>query len=241
MDCVQFNQVLPEIIDEHIRDFRSESRIGEIYDQQSEFEKHLKSCPECSELVADLRTISAQAQTLHGAEEPSSRVWNRIELVLRQEGLIQKASQPEIVFSNPPRRWRMPRFVPIAAAALIALSIVGYQRLSTPQQAGERATAAPVAAKTEVAVAKAKAVRSKDVVAKDALKNDQEFLALVSSRRPAMRAKYEKDLQRVNAYIQDAENSVQTDPNDQEAQQYLMNAYQQKAVMYQLALDRSLP
>lgn len=238
MDCEQFNQVLPEIIDGQIRDFHSEGRIGILDGLQTEYEQHLRGCPDCAELVADLKMISIQAQTLHGEEEPSPRVWNRIEIALRQEGLIHEASQPEIVFSKAPRRWRIPSFAPIAIAALIVLSAIGYKRLSAPPQAGEKVAvvATPAAQNAQVAEAKAKVFH-----AKDAVKSDQEFLALVSSRRPAMRARYEQDLQRVNSYIQDAENSVEMDPNDQLAQQDLMDAYQQKEVMYQLVLDRSLP
>jgi DNA-binding SARP family transcriptional activator len=63
----------------------------------------------------------------------------------------------------------------------------------------------------------------------------------VESRTPALRAAYENELRNVNAYIRDAEQSVETDPNDEEAQQTLMEAYGQKAVVYELAMDRSLP
>ncbi|MGD0181195.1 MAG: hypothetical protein ABSC15_15395 [Terriglobales bacterium] len=58
---------------------------------------------------------------------------------------------------------------------------------------------------------------------------------------PSMRATYEADLRSVNAYIRDAEQSAHSDPNDEVAQQYLRNAYEQKAMVYEMALDRSLP
>jgi hypothetical protein len=48
-------------------------------------------------------------------------------------------------------------------------------------------------------------------------------------------------LRNVNAYIQDARESAEADPNDEEAQQSLMDAYQQKAMVYEMALNRSLP
>ena len=56
-----------------------------------------------------------------------------------------------------------------------------------------------------------------------------------------MRASYAANLQNVNAYIRDAEQTVQSDPNDEEAQHSLMAAYEQKAMVYEMALDRSLP
>jgi hypothetical protein len=70
---------------------------------------------------------------------------------------------------------------------------------------------------------------------------DQQLLEAVGSRSPAMQATYASNLQNVNAYIRDAEESAQADPNDEEAQQVVMDAYEQRATIYEMALDRSLP
>jgi hypothetical protein len=48
-------------------------------------------------------------------------------------------------------------------------------------------------------------------------------------------------LRAVNAYIRDAELTARSNPNDEIAQRYLMNAYEQRAMVYHMALDRSLP
>jgi len=66
-------------------------------------------------------------------------------------------------------------------------------------------------------------------------------MEVVGSRTPSMRTSYADNLQNVNAYIRDAEQTVQNDPNDEEAQRSLMAAYEQKAMVYEMALDRSLP
>jgi uncharacterized protein YyaL (SSP411 family) len=70
---------------------------------------------------------------------------------------------------------------------------------------------------------------------------DQQLLEAVASRAPTMQAAYASNLQNVNAYIRDAEESAQADPNDEEAQQVVMDAYEQRATVYEMALDRSLP
>jgi len=70
---------------------------------------------------------------------------------------------------------------------------------------------------------------------------DQQLLNTVAAHAPSLRAAYETNLRSVNAYIRDAEQSAQSDPNDEVAQQYLMSAYEQKAMVYEMALDRSLP
>jgi len=71
--------------------------------------------------------------------------------------------------------------------------------------------------------------------------NDEPLLQEVSERAPLMRATYEANLRDVNLYIKDAKASVEADPNDEEAQQALMDAYGQKSMIYEMALDRSLP
>ena len=68
--------------------------------------------------------------------------------------------------------------------------------------------------------------------------DDQQFLSVVSSRAPAMKATYEKQLQAVNADIRESQAYVDENPDDADARQHLMEAYQQKALLYQIALDR---
>jgi hypothetical protein len=56
-----------------------------------------------------------------------------------------------------------------------------------------------------------------------------------------VKAQYTDNLRRVNEYIQDAKSVVAANPNDEEAHRSLMEAYQQKAMLFELAMDRSLP
>jgi hypothetical protein len=70
--------------------------------------------------------------------------------------------------------------------------------------------------------------------------SDDQLLQEVSARAPMMRATYETNLRDVNAYIRDAQDSVNANPNDEDAQQALMDAYGQKSMIYEMALDRSL-
>ena len=67
---------------------------------------------------------------------------------------------------------------------------------------------------------------------------DRQFLSVVSTRAPSMRATYENQLKAVNADIRETEAYVKRNPGDVDARQHLMDAYQQKALLYQIALDR---
>jgi DNA-binding SARP family transcriptional activator len=67
--------------------------------------------------------------------------------------------------------------------------------------------------------------------------DDQQFLDQVSGRSAAMKATYESQLRSVNSYIRDAEAYVKRNPADEDARRHLMHAYEQKAMLYQMALD----
>jgi hypothetical protein len=67
---------------------------------------------------------------------------------------------------------------------------------------------------------------------------DQQFLSVVSTLEPATRASYENELQAVNSDIRETQAYVKRYPGDADARQHLMDAFQQKALLYQIALDR---
>ena len=70
--------------------------------------------------------------------------------------------------------------------------------------------------------------------------NDDDLLQEIAQQSPALQEQYADNLRRVNQYIQDAKTIVADDPNDDEARLSLMEAYQEKAMLFELALDRSL-
>ena len=67
--------------------------------------------------------------------------------------------------------------------------------------------------------------------------DDQQLLADMS---PTTRSIYEENLKSVNASIQDAQTTLAGDPDNEEARHFLQDAYNQKAMVYELAMDRSM-
>lgn len=190
-----------------------------------ELQAHLRGCANCSGLATSLQTIASEARMLQASAEPSPRVWNSLEIALRKEGLIHP-SAPRSHRSTLPsltRRWGVAAWlVPLAAGLLVGAAFMLYQRPHFRQMASPMPAARSVAGS------------SGDV-------SDDQLLQEVAMRAPMMRATYESNLNDVNAYIRDAQESVNADPNDEEAQQALMDAYGQKSMIYAMALDRSLP
>jgi len=208
MNCVELQESLAEI-----------EGAGSI-----EQRNHLKSCSECSALVAELDFIISAASQLREADEPSPRVWNSIEIALRQQGLIRPQPRSRSLLPSLGSRWGWARWALPAAAALLMVVGIYLRQNSSADQLGR--TVAPAVAASDVALAGL---------------NDDDLLQEVAQLSPALKAQYTDNLRHVNEYIQDAQSVVAANPNDEEAHRSLMEAYQEKAMLFELALDRSLP
>lgn len=210
MTCSEFRRDLPDIVEGT---------------HNTEQEAHLKLCSECSTIASDLVFISQQARLLRATEEPNQRLWNSLEIALRQEGLIREPQQGLSLVSPPSRRWSLAWLVPATAMFLVAFGVLMYYRgPSSQQQAANPANSAVVVAVNQPTTSP----------------EDEQLLEAIESRTPTMRAAYEANLRDVNAYIRDAEESAKSNPGDEEAQQSLMEAYAQRNMVYEMALDRSL-
>ena len=214
MTCSEFQRELPDLMEEG---------------GSPELQAHLKGCTNCSGLVTSLQSIISEARYLQATEEPSPRVWNSIEIILRQEKLIREPqrSRRHSILPSFRQRWGIAAWlVPAAAALIVATGIVIHNEWPTGRFASnERTTGDVIASGTSF---------GGDL-------SDQQLLQEVSARAPSMRAAYENNLRYVNDYIRDAQESVNANPNDEDAQQALMDAYGQKSMIYEMALDRSLP
>jgi hypothetical protein len=184
----------------------------------AEAQAHLSSCAVCSDLVRDLQYIAEAAKLLLPIEEPSPRVWQGIQKSLESEGIVRPARGPARIepFLVPARgnwMWRAAGITVLAALAVVAL-------LRYNQQKQEFSSDRPISA-------------SASIIDGD----DQQLLTEISVINPAMRSTYEKSLRSVNSYISDAKKSVEANPNDEDAREQLMQAYEQKAVLYEMAMS----
>jgi hypothetical protein len=175
--------------------------------------------------VQDLKYIATQAKLLLPMHDPSPRVWNGIHQSLYQQGLLpedRSSLRGHIMTFPPPARSSTPAGWILATAALAAFSLllVNYRpHLPTPQSSAQSEPAQPVALE----------------------KDDQLLIERVTEQAPAVGRAYEDSLREVNAYITDAQQAVAQDPEDAGARQQLVDAYQQKQMLYEMATSRTLP
>jgi hypothetical protein len=190
-----------------------------------EEEAHLRRCPACAELVQDLQYIAQQAKLMLPMHDPSPRVWAGIEDSLHRQGLIQEGRMsllghvttiPTQSRSWTPLGWAMA----LAAMAVFTALLINYR----PQLPAQPAAAQNVSAPTAVFEGE-----------------DQQLITRVSQQSPDVRRAYEDSLREVNAYISDAQLAVDQDPEDAAARAHLLDAYQQKEMLYEMATARALP
>jgi hypothetical protein len=205
---------------------RSEGLIREQALPVSQFAKvhaiedgdHAGSCPECSDVLAELNLISQEARLLQASDEPSPRVWNSIAIALRDHGLVRKDAPATLI----PSRWRLAWMMPAAAMAILIVGTLTMQNDGRRRQiASEASVEAPMALSSMQ-------------------EEESKLIQEVGEHAPALRASYEANIKAVDAYIADAEQSAKADPQDEVAQQYLRSAYDQKAMIYEMAMNRSI-
>jgi len=196
--------------------------LAEVEDLSgAEQRAHLKACPACSALVQELNQIVAVASELRAADEPSPRVWNSIEIALRREGLIRPQTAQRVPVASFSARWGRARWlVPAAAMLLLVVGVYQRQESSSTRSSQDAAVVAPVVNPSGL--------------------NDEDFIQEVAENTPALRIQYEENLRRVNDSIRDAQSALDESPNDEDARRSLMDAYQQKSMLFQMAMDRSL-
>src|SRR5258708_11317223 len=124
MTCVELQESLAEIEDAGAAEQRA----------------HLKCCDGCFALVTELNLIVSAAVDLREANERSPRVWNSIEITLRQEGLIHAPRSRHSLIPSFGSRWEWSRWM-IPAAVVLLLTLGLYvRRISAPKQIAEETT-----------------------------------------------------------------------------------------------------
>jgi hypothetical protein len=207
------------------KDFLNHLEAWTAGERATDAQSHLLDCAGCQSLVEDVNAIRAEAQSWGAQEpEPHERVWTSLRAQLEQEGLIHSAEAervtPAIVAS--PENWlngffaRIPR--PALAGAYLSILVALGFALSGP--VNKQTNEARWLEGTEVATSPLSAKL-----------NGFEQNSIPSNRdlNPAVTASLQQNLAIVDNYISLCEKSVQEEPQNEVARDYLYEAYQQKA------------
>jgi len=190
--------------------------------------EHLKTCAECRSLAADLEAIRLGAIELPGEEEPPARVWARIRLQLEAEGLTR---EPQM--ESAPRRLPVWSFFqrPAFAGTMLGLLLLaaGWAGIRTG------GTLSGISAQQQPAV---QPMQPEESVEEASLNATEINISSLRQIDPSVQAVFKRDLAVVDNAISMCKKSVHEQPGNDLAREYLDDAYQQKAQLLAVAMDR---
>jgi hypothetical protein len=185
---------------------------------------HLAGCRHCQEFVSDLAAIVSVANKLPAEVDPPERVWVSLRTQLRLEGIIK---EPVAAPSDERLSWwrgfgglfRSRALATVTAGALIVAAAILQLR-----QPSELPSPPP----------------PPDIGQTAKLLNEQEIDLRnmhFASTSPVDTA-LQQNLQQVDDFIADCEGHLKEVPQDDLAREYLSDAYQQKAELLSVMMDR---
>jgi len=193
---------------------------------------HLRECVFCKVVLEDLLALRKAAADLP-LEEPSPAVWANVRAQLSAQGAFAEKAG---VWSWLWQLDLLRRPVPVAAfACMLALGCWMTAPRNQPQQEGSASLAA---SGVQPAVVRSMAFGSAGTGLEQAVRELEEaFKAREGSLAPDVKATYENSLSSLDASIRECNDSLQREPGDSMAHEYLFAAYSQKAEVLSSALE----
>jgi hypothetical protein len=183
---------------------------------------HLVGCNSCKNFIADLTAIVATAHLLPVEVEAPRRVWTSLRAQLEEEGIIRSAERRSW-WANFSELFR-PRVLATSAVGLLIAAAVALQL--------QRPTTQPT-----------EALNAYDNLYQDTsltLDNDEARLpAMQLAGNSGVDVSLRQNLDIVDQFIVDCEQRVKEQPQDDLAREYLTGAYQQKAELISVMMERA--
>ena|ERR1700730_8255587 len=182
---------------------------------------HLAGCNSCRNLIADLTAIIATAHLLPAEVEPPPRVWTSLRVQLENEGIIRSGARQSWwqSFSESFR----PRVMATAAVGLliVAAVVLQFQR--------------PATQPTEARNTYDNSFQDTSLT----LDNDEAHLpAMQLAGNSGVDVSLRENLDIVDKFIVDCEQRVKQQPQDELTREYLNGAYQEKAELISVMMER---
>ena len=190
---------------------------------------HLNDCARCHALVADFEAIQAAARHLVVEAETPAHIWLALRAQLESEGLI-RTPHPAVApaaggwLENWWEALSRPSlagvYLALLLAAAVLVSLVGQLRQSHPTTPVVALQPAPTSLDTQLASEESRTVQA------------------IHQHDPAVTASLRANLDIVDNFIALCEKSVRDEPQNEAAREYLYGAYQQKAELLAMVMDR---
>jgi hypothetical protein len=204
-------------------------------ESRPEVARHAEACPFCSVVLADLELLRSEARALP-MEEPPARIWSNVRAQLAAEGVIRE----QVSW----RQWFSLGNLQHAAAplgALACLAIFGAILLVPTSSMDHAKTAGWLSLKDRDAAA-ARVLRVEDGELASMVSDlEKDFNARQASLAPTVKDTYLQGLKSLDESISECRASVEQEPGNTLARQFLQAAYTQKAEVLAAALKYDVP
>lgn len=194
---------------------------------------HARECSFCRTVLADLELIRSLSGQLP-LEEPRPALWANIRAHLASEGILRKPTSTW-------QRWfeglgALSRPAPAAALACLVIfaAVLVIPPADSNWQQSSRSLSAPEKVTVASAVVASNQERDLERTVRDVENNYQ---AHEASLEPTVKATYRKSLASLDASIRECHASVERDPSNTLAHEYLLAAYAEKAQVLTTALE----
>lgn len=188
---------------------------------------HLVACGQCRAMVSDLEAIQAAARGMAAAQvEPPERLWVSLRAQLVSEGLIREPAEA-VHTTGWLSGWLagVPR--PALAGAYLAfvLAAAGLIALQSNLRRVEMSRSTPVPTATAALDSQLTTV-------------ERHTVSAMRQNNPVVTDSLRKNLDIVDNFIAMCEKNVREEPQNDVAREYLYGAYQQKAELLAMMVDR---
>src|SRR5713226_8042045 len=190
---------------------------------------HLGACGQCRAMVSDLEAIQAVARGMAAAQvEPPERMWVSLRAQLVSEGLIREPAEAVHTagwlsgwFAGVPR--------PALAGAYLAfvLAAVGLIVVQSNLRRVEMSRSTPAPTPTATAALDSQLTTV-----------ERRTISAMRQNNPVVTDSLRKNLDIVDNFIALCEKDVREEPENDVAREYLYGAYQQKAELLAMMVDR---
>ena len=213
MRCAKARRLISEHVDGGLN-----ARQGE------RLRRHLETCSECREVLADFEAIRRDAGSLE-APDPPDRVWLRVKAGLQTAGRepAPAVAVPGLAFG--PARWRLAATA-FAALTLVAGGILVGLRLTRTGRASADPERYTLAKLDEAEHYYQLAIKSLS----------EAFAAGKKDLAPEVAEMFQKNLDVVDVTIQACRAAVVAEPDNIEARDFLLAAYREKMTLLDTVL-----